>query len=395
MNERNLKYMKQSIKSYLETLQTTQSTDNWNFFEDMFNWTNERYLHSNFISMLLSQYEKGRNNYDFLKIFLDKLLTSKNMRLLFPEKKCKVTPNITNHSEHEDIDILIKCQETKSAIIIENKTLSHDRKVNVNGKWLPQLLAYGEKLKNNEGIENIIYSYLTPRGFKPSNSNTFEKVTLVCIGYDSFIIRWLEHCLKNAHFENENQKKTVQQYKSFIANHLNNPKKATELRNLIKTNLDEAKALVQQHDERFKEELIHVKWEVIYEILQACKEVVLENLVTTNNLDANPNFKDLDRHIHELATELSRGTKARIKFTFRIKGAEYYICNDPKGFTIGQCASPNMTYRHLNPFNRCNLKDFCEPTLPDYAWNLICNDQDLITELQTNITCYISQFSCQ
>lgn len=192
-----------------------------NIFEEMFNWNNERYLHSSFIAILLSQFMKEQHNYSFFDLFLKHLHRENHTILpsLFPHDKCEVYPNITQHREIKNIDLLIISKDTQSVIIIENKTLSPDRII--AGKH--QLLFYGEDFKR---YKHIFYVYLSPRKFLPTRIDSFQNKNLTTISYDLFIRDWLQDCIKVGIFHSKFQKEIVCQYFNFLKNHLNDPKRS-------------------------------------------------------------------------------------------------------------------------------------------------------------------------
>lgn len=157
----------------------------FNLFMSMFNWYNEKYLHSSFISMMLSLDER------YLKLFIEEIKKNDDKGNFCVEDFCKydVFPNKNDHAEKLNIDILITSKTTNKVIIIENKTFAKDRIVDGN----PQLLGYGKKIIESAKFENIrdekdiYYVYLSLRGVFPSEKEEFKDKNLITISYDKNI----------------------------------------------------------------------------------------------------------------------------------------------------------------------------------------------------------------
>ena len=68
----------------------------FNLFLSMFNWYNEKYLHSSFISMMLSLDER------YLKLFIEEIKKNDDKGNFCVEDfcKCDVFPNINDHAEN-------------------------------------------------------------------------------------------------------------------------------------------------------------------------------------------------------------------------------------------------------------------------------------------------------
>lgn len=164
----------------------------FNLFMSMFNWYNEKYLHSSFISMMLSLDER------YLKLFIEEIKKNDDKGNFCVEDfcKCVVFPNINDHAEKLNIDILITSKTTNKVIIIENKTFAKDRIVDGN----PQLLGYGKKIiesaefKNIRDEKDIYYVYLSLRGVFPSEKEEFKDKNLITISYDVNIRNWIKKC---------------------------------------------------------------------------------------------------------------------------------------------------------------------------------------------------------
>ena len=203
----------------------------FNIFTALHTPTDEKRLHSRFISYLLSESNHGMKE-KFLELFLT-LKSSENPENLFDEEflndfindKVKVLPNEETKSEYENIDILIWDEQSK-AIIIENKIFAGDSNhvvkeeempdlekfVDVKvGDEIPQLAWYFFKLQkklnlnNEETRKNIKLVYLKLSKQKPSYSEFFEnqKIPYHCIEYRTEIRNWLEDCMKEAEKENK------------------------------------------------------------------------------------------------------------------------------------------------------------------------------------------------
>ena len=101
-----------------------KNTD-FNLFRAMFNWHNEKFLHSSFIAMLLSMRK------EYLKCFLKRMFHNITMKDSLQVQSCealidifltgdyRVYPNEVEHREIHQIDISIWSPNGEYVIIIE------------------------------------------------------------------------------------------------------------------------------------------------------------------------------------------------------------------------------------------------------------------------------------
>lgn len=195
----------------------------------MFNWHNERYLHSSFIGMMLSMKR------EFLVSFLEELHQAdagvfKDEDLAyFKECACEIYPNKDEHGEWKNIDILIQTTDKKRAVVIENKMLANDRMV--NGKH--QLEMYMERVRK-DGAERVIGVYLTPRRYQPDFAELWTEQNRMTLGYDMAIKHWVENC-RNLEVDGF-KREMIRQYGELLDVALNDPQVALEFREAIAAN---------------------------------------------------------------------------------------------------------------------------------------------------------------
>lgn len=328
----------------------------FNLFLSMFNWYNEKYLHSSFISMMLSLDER------YLKLFIEEIKKNDDKGNFCVEDfcKCDVFPNINDHAEKLNIDILITSKTTNKVIIIENKTFAKDRIVDGN----PQLLGYGKKIIESAEFENIrdekdiYYVYLSLRGVFPSEKEEFKDKNLITISYDVNIRNWIKKC---SGLETDGFKKSLmQQYLDMIDFALPDIKDILYLKRLVAGNLDELFRMYtsnENKDASFKDAMKHVMWHTIDDFItdlinkMKCIEGITFNIPVSNG-EYQINKTDLHQKITRMA-HIHTG-KADVQFNY--KGESYNICFSSKGIELSIVGGKSKMIDDLSGINFCNFK---------------------------------------
>lgn len=328
----------------------------FNLFLSMFNWYNEKYLHSSFISMMLSLDER------YLKLFIEEIKKNDDKGNFCVEDfcKCDVFPNINDHAEKLNIDILITSKTTNKVIIIENKTFAKDRIVDGN----PQLLGYGKKIIESAEFENIrdekdiYYVYLSLRGVFPSEKEEFKDKNLITISYDVNIRNWIKKC---SGLETDGFKKSLmQQYLDMIDFALPDIKDILYLKRLVAGNLDELFRMYtsnENKDASFKDAMKHVMWHTIDDFItdlinkMKCIEGITFNIPVSNG-EYQINKTDLHQKITRMA-HIHTG-KADVQFNY--KGESYNICFSSKGIELSIDGGKAKMIDDLSGINFCNFE---------------------------------------
>lgn len=328
----------------------------FNLFMSMFNWYNEKYLHSSFISMMLSLDER------YLKLFIEEIKKNDDKGNFCVEDfcKCDVFPNINDHAEKLNIDILITSKTTNKVIIIENKTFAKDRIVDGN----PQLLGYGKKIIESAEFENIrdekdiYYVYLSLRGVFPSEKEEFKDKNLITISYDVNIRNWIKKC---SGLETDGFKKSLmQQYLDMIDFALPDIKDILYLKRLVAGNLDELFRMYtsnENKDASFKDAMKHVMWHTIDDFItdlinkMKCIEGITFNIPVSNG-EYQINKTDLHQKITRMA-HIHTG-KADVQFNY--KGESYNICFSSKGIELSIVGGKSKMIDDLSGINFCNFE---------------------------------------
>lgn len=316
----------------------------FNLFCSMFNWHNERYLHSSFIGMMLSMKR------EFLVSFLEVLhradagaFKTKDLAY-FKGRECEIHPNKDEHWEWKNIDILIRTTDKKRAVVIENKMLANDRMV--NGKH--QLEMYMERVRK-DGAERVIGVYLTLRRYQPDFAELWTEQNRMTLGYDTAIKHWVEKCREQ---ETDGFKREmIRQYGELLDVALNDPQVALEFREAVARNLELAYEWYQKGkaDTDFREAMIHVKWHTLYDVLNG----VFDGLKNLEGVEWNvENDREMQKDVDRVS--LTDKSSSLLVYNFRYKGIWCYICNDAKGFTIGPCENRNE-YKELGG---TDIRDF-------------------------------------
>lgn len=328
----------------------------FNLFMSMFNWYNEKYLHSSFISMMLSLDER------YLKLFIEEIKKNDDKGNFCVEDfcKCDVFPNINDHAEKLNIDILITSKTTNKVIIIENKTFAKDRIVDGN----PQLLGYGKKIIESAEFENIrdekdiYYVYLSLRGVFPSEKEEFKDKNLITISYDVNIRNWIKKC---SGLETDDFKRSLmQQYLDMIDFALPDIKDILYLKRLVAGNLDELFRMYtsnENKDASFKDAMKHVMWHTIDDFItdlinkMKCIEGITFNIPVSNG-EYQINKTDLHQKITRMA-HIHTG-KADVQFNY--KGESYNICFSSKGIELSIVGGKSKMIDDLSGINFCNFE---------------------------------------
>lgn len=328
----------------------------FNLFMSMFNWYNEKYLHSSFISMMLSLDER------YLKLFIEEIKKNDDKGNFCVEDfcKCDVFPNRNNHAEKLNIDILITSKITNKVIIIENKTFAKDRIVDGN----PQLLGYGKKIiesaefENIRDEKNIYYVYLSLRGVFPSEKEEFKNKNLITISYDKNIRNWIKKC---SGLETDGFKKSLmQQYLDMIDFALPDIKDILYLKRLVAGNLDELFRMYtsnENKDASFKDAMKHVMWHTIDDFItdlinkMKCIEGITFNIPVSNGV-----YQINKTDLHQKITRMAHKQTGKADVPFNYKGESYNICFSSKGIELSIVGGKSKMIDDLSGINFCNFE---------------------------------------
>lgn len=328
----------------------------FNLFMSMFNWYNEKYLHSSFISMMLSLDER------YLKLFIEEIKKNDDKGNFCVEDfcKCDVFPNINDHAEKLNIDILITSKTTNKVIIIENKTFAKDRIVDGN----PQLLGYGKKIIESAEFENIrdekdiYYVYLSLRGVFPSEKEEFKDKNLITISYDVNIRNWIKKC---SGLETDGFKKSLmQQYLDMIDFALPDIKDILYLKRLVAGNLDELFRMYtsnENKDASFKDAMKHVMWHTIDDfITDLIKKMARIEGITFNIPISNGEYQINKTDLHQKITRMAHIHTGKADVQFNYKGESYNICFSSKGIELSIVGGKSKMIDDLSGINFCNFE---------------------------------------
>lgn len=355
----------ENLKDFFEKQETKKEA--FNIFKVLHDETDERRLHSRFISYLLS------SNKEFLQLFVEKHLNINDFDL----NSYSVKPDIKDKSEFENIDILI--YNDKQAIIIENKIFAGDsnRTDKKNDGYDGQLERYYNTINKGEnkdkqaieiGSKNVVLIfYLTLEGHRPSEESLGSTLTIdktiqdkplvTLISYSKEIKEWLDKCIATSHDkDNLDMLTIIKQYQSLILELASDIEQAKENQKLISDNISQAWEL--QKDEVFTKEcfevLKHVQWHTVADFYNELK-LELENIEETKVTEVKtPELKDISKVTHKK----NQNSNTRLLLSFKYMDKDLYICNDQKGFTLG-----NLTDNKWGKFsdillNEIKLNDF-------------------------------------
>lgn len=330
----------------------------FNLFMSMFNWYNEKYLHSSFISMMLSLDER------YLKLFIEEIKKNDDKGNFCVEDfcKCDVFPNRNDHAEKLNIDILITSKTTNKVIIIENKTFAKDRIVDGN----PQLLGYGKKIiesaefENIRDEKNIYYVYLSLRGVFPSEKEEFKDKNLITISYDKNIRNWIKKC---SGLETDDFKRSLmQQYLDMIDIALPAVKDILDLKRWVSGNLDIAfhrytSKENKDVDFKFIDAMKHVMWHTIDDfITDLIKKMARIEGITFNIPVSNGVYQINKTDLHQKITRMAHKQTGKADVPFNYRGESYNICFSSKGIELSIDDEKAKMIDDLSGINFCNFK---------------------------------------
>lgn len=334
------------------------SYNEFNLFSVLHHITDERRLHSRFIAFLLNPEGSHKEGSKYLELFL------KNIGINdFTITGSKVYPTESDKKEHEDIDIFVY-NDKKQAIIIENKIFAGDsNKVEENGSITPQLLNYYNKKK--EKFNDIKLIYLTLNAKEPSLINLFTpSLKPLLASYIENILVWLDECLKES--SSSDMIFSIKQYRQLLFQIVNDYKLALALKEIAAESLDSAykfwiklKELGIEKESLMREQFKHIQWHTIHEFFSCLKQKIEEQFsVSVSDFDI------------DCVTAISHRNSSRSKLvlSFEYKNDFFYVCNDSKGFTIGNSESKKWEFVSKDEkLAFCNFEN-------EKVFNLINND---------------------
>lgn len=220
-NENFLNFLTTLTEARLEI----EKHNTYNIFQVLRMETDETYLHSAFIADLLNPRGFHKQHEIFLDLFLKNIckmeladsaaIKSTSVNVEYTIDKVFIDNKNPENSKGGRIDILISNRSCSSFIIaIENKIYAEDQ--------LHQILRYNNFLKE-EKYSNKRLIYLTLFGDNPSelsigNNDTsfFKDTNLINISYESYIIPWLDECIKFCSVTNPSVSDAIVQYKNIV-----------------------------------------------------------------------------------------------------------------------------------------------------------------------------------
>ena len=165
--------------------------ENFNIFSVLRTATDEVNLHSRFLTALL----RHRNSPSKPMLNLcDFLCDAADIDGFKPD-------GVEVLREHQSIDILIRNEGSKEAVLIENKIWAGDQD--------RQLARYAEQLEK-EGYRELSLLYLTLDGHAPDKTSTAGRDDVKPISYAE-IVPWLERCQQRA-YDEPGLRESVAQY---------------------------------------------------------------------------------------------------------------------------------------------------------------------------------------
>lgn len=316
--------MEELTKSFKEqNNEFAKQEKSFNIFSVLHEETDERRLHSRFISYLLS------SNKEFLRLFLAEI----GINDFEINDNCEVRPNKKDKSEYENIDILIR--NKKQAIIIENKIFAGDSNSEKNGEEFPQLLGYSEKIQKKMGLsaENIKLVYLRLNKKHPSLFEKFEKEfesRLVCIEYTTHVQNWLDECKKTAKQE---LSEIISQYKNLVLKLTSDINQATKnqelLSKLLFENPEEVSKIAELKKDCF-EVFKHVQWHTVADFLDELENALRTELNAT--IKEKPTPEDIAKVTHNQTGTST--TRLILKFTYKDIPLQI-VSDNANGLTLG------------------------------------------------------------
>lgn len=327
----------ETLKNYFEKQLLEKQKTKFNIFSALHDDNDERYLHSRFITYLLStdtkylksQYSHHGMENEFLKLFVQSVLKIDD----FDCENCEVI------AEYKDIDILVYNNE--QAIIIENKIYAGDSNhLHRCDEYSGQLERYYNTIKKGidkdgkESIkkEEVFIIYLTLGGNLPSTESLGKTLNLNDvrrIDYTNDIATWLTNCAKLTENSDEFLSKTILQYKELIKKLTSDINQAKENQEEISKKIEQAWELEKQtrfFTQRCKEVFKHVKWHTVADFINELETaLVVKEAITIGKPEA--------KIITSITHKNSKNKKLILKFKFN--NQEIQIVNDTNGFTLG------------------------------------------------------------
>lgn len=289
-NIKNLEYLLRDINIIRKKYEEREANeDNFNLFTILRKDSDERYLHSRFISSLLDFRGPHKLGNTFLSLFLNVVRS----KFEHDEGNIDICPNNSIRSEYKNIDICLINKLKQQAVIIENKIYSGDSNHEEEG----QLERYYGTLIEEDKIprDNIEVYYLTLDRHEPSDDSvgTLKKFPelkdkVQCISYSLEILDWLKKCVKES-YNKPSLRESIIQYTKLIENMTNNDTTIDERIELIDIignnddNLQSAKMLI----DNFR----HVQWHTLYNFWKELREELQKQgynifqLIQNNEID--------------------------------------------------------------------------------------------------------------
>jgi len=315
----------ENIKEYFD--KQKREKEAFNIFKVLHKEADERYLHSRFISYLLSL------NTEFLKSFLENLGIKEED---FEIKGCEVKPNKQDKSEFENIDILIFNE--KQAIIVENKIFAGDQPRQLEKYYNTITTGINNDNKPIEiGKKKVVcISYLTLDGHEPtpqSLGTTLKIEDVKLINYTENITKWLDDCI--AITPESDLLTSIYQYKKLVQELISDVKQAKVNQRILSCLLRKEtendvlklkKYLTEDCFEVFK----HIQWHTVDDFFNELSEAL-------PNVTEKPTLEDISKVTHKETGKSIQ--KLILKFTYN--GENLQIVNDTKGFTLGNLTKGN------------------------------------------------------
>ncbi|HCS21845.1 MAG TPA: hypothetical protein DIW47_15025, partial [Bacteroidetes bacterium] len=227
----------------------------YNVFDVIFKNHDEVRLHSKFLADLLDPAGFHRKGNEFLTEFLS-VIKADPIQL----------KEVWVGTEYRNIDIFITNENTRQAIIVENKIWAEDQ--------LAQLERY-EEIAREERYSEVQIFYLTLDGREPSEKSLgkLKPGRVKLISYSFEIFSWIKRCMELS-VRNPNLLFTLSQYQDVVAEltgqHMNEEQK-NEMFQLIgrNDNVLKAKEIVDSWN--------HIKWQTEWNYWEKMAEFVSAN----------------------------------------------------------------------------------------------------------------------
>ena len=218
--------------------------ENFNVFSILHKEHDEDKLHSAFIAELLNPKGSHGMGDTFFKLFKKKVIADKKFKF------GKIKYVIREKSVDGRIDIY--AEGSGGIIAIENKIYAPDGH--------KQLERYKKGLEKTNKNHKLLYLTLYGNdASEGSKKELKENEDYFCVSYKDHILKWLELCQKKA-AEFPTIRETIKQYINLIkklTGQLTNQKMSEEIRNLIKKNYREAKAIADNIQQIEKKAIIN------------------------------------------------------------------------------------------------------------------------------------------